>query len=65
MRRGLPIHGDPADEQTGQDIVGIVIGKYDHSATGWRDCDVVHRGDAHLPTIRQMDRERHKRNCVN
>ena len=55
------VHGDPADEQPGQNLVGVVVGEHDHSAARRGNCHVINGGYPQSAAICQMDRERDKR----
>ena len=62
---GLSIHGDAADQQTGKNVMSVIIGEDDHSTAGRRDSHVIHRGHAQLPAVSPMNREWNKRHCAN
>lgn len=65
MGGGLAIYGDPADEQTGEDVMGVIVGEDDHATTGRRNGNVINSRYSHLPAIGQMNGEGDKRYRVN
>lgn len=42
----------------------LVFSRDENPSPGGRNRDVIHGGNPQLATIRQMDREGHKRSCV-